>query len=336
MTRKIKGKFSLTRASAVSGNEIFVTSSPDMDDHGYPFTRIGHWKDGNWNFRDVDFWTASIFALQPLEAALLGEKGDFAVFPAVETVTKVIDIDVARPPDAPRLGYLTSLRSINGQLYVTGDGGQIYVRSGSGWQLLNASLLDGPQVKAPSVFELETEDYMRQLRASTSLTLWDIAGTSGNDVYVCGGKGNIERALYHWNGDQFSSLIEPSSDPQDYTAALVNILIEKPDRIWTCGHEGALLVGNARDGFVQDAAADVDTLFYSMAIFEGKLHIAGARDIFRHDGDRLTPLRIDTDRKDRGAHTLQAIDGVLWAVSPKDILRYDGNKWERIPYPGND
>ncbi len=33
---------------------------------------------------------------------------------------------------------------------------------------------------------------------------------------------------------------------------------------------------------------------------------------------------------------IEAVDGVLWVMGTKDLLRFDGQRWERIAFPGND
>ena len=30
---------------------------------------------------------------------------------------------------------------------------------------------------------------------------------------------------------------------------------------------------------------------------------------------------------------VQAVDGVLWAVGPRELLRFDGTRWERFVHP---
>jgi hypothetical protein len=240
-----------------------------------------------------------------------------------------------------------SMSQIGPNLYACGDGGQVYQREAIGtWKILDHGLLD-KQLDArwildfmanPNLFNDpgRNKEFDKNLSASASLTLLSIVGLLEEDIYVCGGRGNLESAILHWDGRDFSSLLPPRLDPGAYTPSLSHLLIESHDRVWACGQQGALLMGNARDGFTQDPAATRDILYYKMAMFREKLHIAGNDGIYRHDGEALTPLRIGIERRDRGAHTIEEAGGVLWAVSPKDILRFDGSTWERIAWPDND
>jgi hypothetical protein len=338
VTRKINGPFTFTRASSISSSELYLAASPDGDDTGYPFTRIARFGAGGWTFADLDFWVVDLTLGGDGESLLgLGERGAVFRWQGDGSAQILSAISVESTP-RNRLGYVLAIQKIGRNYFVVGDGGQNYT---SGdliiWSPFDISIFDGPAEAEPNIFDLEIEQYMKQLAANTSLTLNSIVGSSESDIYACGGKGNIERGLLHLDRARFTSLFRPAADPEEYTSSLSKLLVESTDRIWACGQQGALMVGNARDGFVDDpAAAGYDTIFYDMAMFDGKLHIAGLQDIYRHDGNVLTPLRIGVERKDRGAHTIESVDGVLWAVSPKDILRYDGSVWERIPYPGND
>jgi hypothetical protein len=351
----IRGPYTFTTFAAVSATEFYVAASPDGNDFGYPFARVAHFTSDRLEFVDFDFWVSDMALSDKTNPtasgiSILAESGQYVLDVRRPQVIEQIANVIASAETGPMLGYLHAIANIGNCTFSCGDGGQTYIRSTAGnWRVLDQSLLDQKMppgetdvleiLRNPSL--IDNPDYMnkhlKELDERNSLDLQDIAGISKDDIYVCGGRGNIERELLHWDGQAFRSLLPPRTNPQIYTSSLSRLLIESDDRIWVCGQRGALLSGNAKEGFSEDpVASGFDTVFYDMAMYGGKLHIAALEEIFRHDGTQLTPLRIDVERKDRGAHTLQAIDGVLWAVSPKDILRFDGNKWERIPYPGND
>ena len=35
-------------------------------------------------------------------------------------------------------------------------------------------------------------------------------------------------------------------------------------------------------------------------------------------------------------YRLDSGDGVLWSFGPKDLLRFDGKVWKRVPFPENE
>ena len=49
------------------------------------------------------------------------------------------------------------------------------------------------------------------------------------------------------------------------------------------------------------------------------------------------PERLDISDKLnlRDVSDIEAKDGVLWALSPKKLLRFDGNEWECFEHPNN-
>jgi hypothetical protein len=72
-----------------------------------------------------------------------------------------------------------------------------------------------------------------------------------------------------------------------------------------------------------------------MAIFEGRLYLAGALGLWVLDGDRVEKVRTSLRPELSGRHVLDAVDGTLWFIGYRDIARFDGRRWERLLLPAN-
>lgn len=350
MTRTISGPLTFTRAIAFGMDEIVVAASPDEDDPGYPFTRIGHYSKGDWTFVDFAFAVAGMARRRDGSGGaptiyVLGEKAEIARLDRPDEVGRVVDPNA--PPDA-KLGFLTSIAVVGTKLYVCGDNGQFYSGDDGGPWVLCRDFLDNPATTSSNLLDEAlrsphllndpafTKRLLEERDQQVNLTLWSCDGTHEKSVYVCGGRGNIKRTILHWDGEHLTDALQEQSSPGEYTYSLTHVLAESEDKIWATGHRGALLVGNRRDGFRQDPAASTDELYYKLALYEGKLYLAGRTSLYRHDGDRLTRVRPGVILRGQFFHTIQAVDNTLWAVGPKDIAKYDGVNWRLIQWPGSD
>jgi hypothetical protein len=354
MKEPLTGPFRIFAACAAGPDKICLGLVPKTMERGYPFTRLARFRAGEWETKDVPFAVSGIAtAFFPTKLTssyqILAETGETFPFDDAALVERIAELAASATAYEPRIGFLNAISQIEGDLLVVGDRAQVYRRKASVWNRLGSEIDQEINeddedddilklLRSPSLLSdrRHMRDHRKKFRDGTPITLWCISGKTSNDFYVGGGRGNVERTLLHWDGSNFNSVIESPTDPEDYTASLTDILVETADRVWACGHRGALLVGNSRDGFRQDPAADVDTLFQSMTLFEDHLYLASVNDIYRHDGDRLSRIRPGVKRLDAGAFYIRATEDVLWAVSPNDVLRYDGTNWERIPYPGSD
>ncbi len=244
-----------------------------------------------------------------------------------------------------RLGFLYKIRQIGERLYASGGGGQVHRREADGTcSILDPALLDGLSRGTEILREFRKianptpADY-EALRvkgmADMSNILWGLGGLAEDDIYVCGDTSRI----FHYDGTRFSEV--PIRPPED--RSLLYVLPETPDRVWVCGRKGALLLGNARDGFHEApglaALGNDRPSFNGMAFFEGKLYLSsysGPCGLFVHDRRTIERVWSGLEPDIEDVSAVDAADGVLWVMGTKDLLRFDGQRWERFDLPGND
>jgi hypothetical protein len=165
------------------------------------------------------------------------------------------------------------------------------------------------------------------------LLLSAIDGIAENDIYIAGSQpsaSGLAGRLFHSDGSRWQAIELPE------VGALNAIHIENDGRIWLCGHNGALLVGNHRDGF-KALSADPDLLFHDLTIYNEILYLGSLRGLYardrRDDAVRRVATGLSVERDYVGS--IDHADGILWCVGPKDITRFDGARWTRIHHPDN-
>lgn len=329
---------SFTRARAGAHDFLCVAAVPDGIEPFEPFTRLCRYDDADpgpvkWFYDDCDFAVASITRWSPAPGAppsfcVLSAEGDVALVRPPPFPREKIPGAGVTSSDARRWGRMTHLRPIGERLYACGDGGQVYRREGGAfgagtWEHLDPSLLQDPEARAQALLDAPTSP------AADHKIYWSINGPREDELYVCGARGTI----LAWDGSSFVTL-PPVTD-----AALVNILVEDEDRIWICGRNGTLLRGNRHAGFRPAAVSARRQLFTSMTLFQGKLYLASAanpRGLFVYERGRIQQVWSGTLKPDiQDVHTVDAAGGMLWVVGTKDVLRFDGQRWERIDHVDN-
>jgi hypothetical protein len=153
----------------------------------------------------------------------------------------------------------------------------------------------------------------------------DVNGPHEQSVYLVGQRG----AVYWRDKGPFRQIAVPT------TEWLNNILVEDEGTLWICGDGGTLLRGNHRDGFTAVAPGDTRDSFLSMAVFEGRLYLAGALGLWVLDGDRVEKARTGLSPELSDGHVLDAVDGTLWYIGYRDVARFDGHRWERLLLPAS-
>jgi len=249
-------------------------------------------------------------------------------------------------------GRLMTIGQIGDRLYACGDGGQIYVRRGrDDWALLTDSLLYDPVVyrmmmkSGPSTSDPGYLDWILgiQKKKPRNILFHDMQALSEKAIYLCGEEGpGTKPVLCFWDGDRLHEL-----DPGITEGALTGLYIESPDSIWICGREGVLLHGNPTTGFAPVPARTRLNLFHMITPYRGTLVLPASvrpgglyqldpeTGDFGHFEPRLPRLtsRDDPNSIEGGPFFAQGVGDVLWVVAEKDVFRFDGSAWERIPHP---
>jgi ligand-binding sensor domain-containing protein len=158
-----------------------------------------------------------------------------------------------------------------------------------------------------------------------------IDGPHENAIYLTGAVSSdgLPPFVYFWNGQAWHSVKLP-----DVAERITAMHVASEQRIWLCGANGTLLVGNAQEGFRSLSTYDDNQLFTSITEFEGRMYLASNYGLFVYDpqkhwqGIQRVKTTLKPDLQD--ANIVDAVDGVLWSIGPKDIARFDGQQWERI------
>ena len=320
--RIMSAELDFTNAVVIASDYVYLSASlSDMSAYS-PHTRLclyDEQSDHMWSKHDVDWWTTSVAIF--LERAdsdwilcAMSEEGDVEFMSADAPINEKIPGAGVFSEGAKGWGYMRTLRQIGEHLYAVGSAGQVYRRLGRDhWEHMDEGVLQSPPVE-------------------NRLLLADIHGTDETDMYLCGaipGAFGYEGRLFHRDGQSWTPLTTPTTEP------LNAIYIDNPECIWIAGDNGTLLRGNHKDGFKDMSSVDDNQRFGSIVRFQDKLYLASNMGLFMYDGTSIQEVRTGLVPDIQDANVVDAMDGVLWSVGTKDIVRFDGEKWERIHHPDN-
>ncbi|NVB38750.1 hypothetical protein G6O69_12995 [Pseudenhygromyxa sp. WMMC2535] len=213
-----------------------------------------------------------------------------------------------RIPDAGtrevgKLGAMAQVRQIGGSLYACGAHGQVYRRTRQGWEHIDGPILD------------------RSMERSLSLN--GIDGSAEDDILVVGYHGRILR----FDGRRWSELDPPTN------LHLERVCCVGRGEAYACGNRGTLLW--IRGESIMDLSVDIPEHFWGMTVFDGRLYVATLSAIWVLEDGELR--EIDTGLGgDVEFYRLDSCEGMLWSIAPKDLIRFDGDTWERVPFPDNE
>lgn len=282
-----------------------------------------------WFYHDLPDWRVVSTCFPTPEADgvrkiyALSEQGDVECYSRQGSVIEKI-ADAGLATGGPNLGYVTRIREIGNHLYVCGYGGQVYRREASGWVHFDAQLLQTP-LSLP-----DTDDPAQFLAALVKTTnetigLVDINGSSEDHIYIAGNDGYVA----FFDGGHWTKL------PQVTAANLKEIHPVSDVEVWIAGSKGTLLRGNATDGFKAVARKSLDTDFYALTTFQGSLYIGAGDGIYEFHDSGLQRLPISDKYGLTVVSSIDAKDGVLWALSERKLVRFDGATWNLFENPHN-
>lgn len=263
------------------------------------FSRVYTFENGEWEVIEVDASVKAVCYHAPARQAFcMGKEGlVVASDPAGEHEEVIADVT--------RFGFLNQIKSIAGELYICGYGGQVYRRGPGGWQHQDQGVLES------------TID-------ASSVDLQDIDGLSADDLYVVGTGGN----MHHYDGSRWSRIDSPTN------RHLLRVLAVAPDEVYVSGSGGTLLVGSR--GKWQDIShPNPDLDFWGMAHYRGDLYLAFATGLVRRRGGQFEYVKPVAGRT-LSHHRLHANDGVLWSFGLDDLFWFDGTTWHEEVCPDND
>lgn len=322
-----------TGYAGVFDDEIYVSAAADVFEIFERYTTLYTWSPGlakqeghssPWVYKSEDWLVRSVTGLFKKNSedwwyCALSEEGD-VLFTGDGYVTEKIPGAGVNSEDSVGWGYLADIQQIGEHLYACGYSGQVYKRMGpNDWRHMDAGLLQDPATPMEDTIALSV-----------------INGPHENALYAAGYQHAewLPPKAFFFNGQQWAELKLP-----EVAERIVNMYVESPSRIWMCGSNGTLLLGNAKDGFKSLSTVDDNQLFTSVCKFQDQMYLASNVGLFvydpaRHDlGIRKVTTHLTPELQD--ANIVDSYDKVLWSIGPKDIARFDGQKWERIHHPDN-
>lgn len=334
------GPLTLTRAVALSDTSIDLAASPDADDVGFPFTRLLRLADGVWTTRDIDMQVESLcHQTRPHGGTvLLAMSRDGQLRDAIDGGPLPRISDAKLVDSNYRMGFRLKLRSIDGDLFACGDGGQFYAKqAGGGWSIVDKGLLTPKAQSQDWLLEIlrnpelaampgAMDQVAKRVQSEAGKAFWSVAGRKDR-VYVCGDQG----VLHLWDGAGTSVIAT------NVEADLRDILVQDDGTIYICGRDGTLLRGLEGEAGVRRIGSPGTQNFVSLAMFGGSLYLASTsapRGLFILKGETLVRATSSLSPEIGDVHTLSACGGVLWVVGSKLLIRFDGNEWRRVPVPG--
>lgn len=278
-----------------------------------------------WVRHDQDWRAVSLAYFGPQEEnfddiVVLSEEGDVRYIGDHDPLLEKIPGAGIIGNDAKGWGYLADIQQIGNSLYACGYKGQVYKRCGpNDWLHIDTGLLQDP--KTP-----------QEQRIALSV----INGPNENAIYAAGYQHAdwLPPKAFFFNGSHWREIELP-----EVAERVVNMYVESETRIWMCGSNGTLLLGNAEDGFQSLSNVDDNQLFTSVCKFQNKICLASNMGLFAYDpadpsaGIRRVITGLQPELQD--ANIVDCYDNVLWSIGAKDIARFDGAKWERIDHPDN-
>ncbi|MDA8446989.1 hypothetical protein [Paracidovorax valerianellae] len=310
-----------SHCAAIESDYYMIAAKPDALDAEEEFTRIFYFDAqaaSAWRHTDLPSFTVADLcvvgqAFGQRRYAVLSNEGDVVYYWPGDQLAEKIE-GAGLQAGEPVFGYLNALREIDGMLYACGGGGQIYRRDGSGWIDIAGALRQPAPVLSANL-ALQSPELGDDIA--------DIDGYAADDLYAAGGQG-----LYHYDGHQWTAC-EVSTDE-----ILMAVLCAPDGVVWACGFNGAVMRGNATEGFQDVSHYDDNMILTNLAFFSGQLYLSSNQGLFRLDPDR-TKARLEKVNGLPECDDLSVAGGVLLCVGPKNIHRLDAGAWEELMHPDN-
>ena len=282
---------------------IFYAGDPQTGN--FNVTRLCLWRGGDeWYFWDAKSVVVSVAVVPKPKRTYFALGRDGKIYGLVAGG----DFFNEAIPDAGtgkgKLGYLSQVREIDGQVYACGDQGQVYRRTPKGWVHVDDGL-------------------MHPERRKQGNSLNGIDGTSEDDLYAVGDYGRI----FHYDGKKWTQVGYQTS------AILERVRCVGKDEVYVCG-DGGLLLKGSRKGWKSIGDPGIKGNIWDLEMYKGKLYLAVEDELMVHDGksiDKVDPkLEVTID-----AHRLSSRNGFLWSFGEKEMAYFDGKKWTRVVDPDN-
>jgi len=280
-----------------------VRISDELAQSKHEHSYFSVWDAGNWValINGSTGWTTvdATVCTRPIEQALvLGLGGEVLCGGSGDAHEEVIGEGQDDCPE--NRGMMRGIQAIEGIAYAVGMQRQVYRRDGANlWTCIDQTARPAPDDENVYSFE-------------------GIDGFSGNDIYAAGRRGEI----WAFDGRRWVQKDSPTN------MILTRVCCAGDGNTYVCGRVGTLIRGRGDRWETIGLGATPDD-FWGIAWYNDSLYVSTMRQVFRLDGNDLAPVDFGEDRPS-SCFSLSAADGVLWSTGSKDIMAFDGKKWERI------
>ncbi len=100
------------------------------------------------------------------------------------------------------------------------------------------------------------------------------------------------------------------------------------------GQYGTLLRGNIDSGFKNLKDISINSTFYNAAFYNNKIYIASEQGLYQYEEGRYS--LVSELEAIQGVISVEVKENILWVLTYKRLIRYDGNIWEIMSHPDND
>ena len=221
---------------------------------------------------------------------------------------------------------IKSIRTIAGKAYIVGAWHTVFRRDGvDNWKCILGN--------NPKEIELWQEQNL-------NLGFNDIGGFSENDIYACGGRGD----LWHFNGKKWKELDIPTN------LKLISLCCANDGKVYIGCKNGVLIQGRDDSWEVVKSQADKDIL--DMVWYKGKLYLAcGMYGLYIYENETIKSASgvstlhemleyeegvLDKDvMTPASLHSLSTDGEILLLAGTDKVIAYNGKSWKVLyaPYP---
>ncbi|HDS1037068.1 TPA: hypothetical protein QDZ42_000012 [Stenotrophomonas maltophilia] len=158
----------------------------------------------------------------------------------------------------------------------------------------------------------------------------DLSGTGFADLYAIGTRGLIA----HWDGSRWQM-------PEKVTTShLVQAVMTEAGNMLVVGHQATIVLGNMTTGFEclpHEISEDVN--FYCACQHGQAIYIGSENGIYVYSPSSRIIERLKSglpeEVMDAAVVDISSAGGVLWVLTPWDLVRFDGSHWQVIVHPDN-
>ncbi|MFW1745103.1 hypothetical protein ACG9XW_02610 [Acinetobacter guillouiae] len=318
---------SFTSGCAISADNYYLSANIDDYDAWDQFTKTliyKHKQLEKWQELDLDGWKVLSVTYQKRNnqatVICLDKEGDVGIFQENNNEHQ----SIREKQESKIYGQFNQIRVINNNLYVCGSGGQVYKNNKKKWGPVGHGFEEQPLEVSPNDFSFLEYDADFGFQKN----LYDINGFDESSIYVCGTKG----------GNGFIAFFDGNSwvEIDRITPSALSSITLCPDNknILIAGDYGTLLKGNVKDGFENLKDMSINFAFYDAIYYKDNIYIASENGLYIYKNRKFYLVPELSNLK--GVISVEEKEDILWVLSYKKLIRYNGFFWELIDYLDND